>query len=325
MNCLLAGWCGDAAGAVLEFMRSEEITPSSIQEALRMPGGGVFKVGPGQITDDSELELAILNAVRSHDPHDGYPIDDVAANYISWIESAPFDIGRTCYKAFNNAKNASDMMKNASSLNMNTESNGALMRAAGLAVWASTMPVNVVAQYAKQDALFSHPNPYCVECNKLFCCAISLLLKQQKVTIEEKASKVYDWVYRNARLTKEWLDEPMDSLVASVNIGHVKHAFRLAIHHMKHMTSYEDAMFDVLIRGGDTDTNAKIVMNILGALYNNDPNHKLPNYMVGPVLTFDCTKVAPSQGRRRPSLFGVKYFVSSQIQDKKKAKKQEDS
>ena len=31
---------------------------------MRMPGGGVFNVGPGQVTDDSELAMCLLNAAN---------------------------------------------------------------------------------------------------------------------------------------------------------------------------------------------------------------------------------------------------------------------
>ena len=56
-----------------------------------MPGGGFFKVGPGQITDDSELAMTLMFAlVESKSTLNG---DIFCRWYKKWVESRPFDIG----------------------------------------------------------------------------------------------------------------------------------------------------------------------------------------------------------------------------------------
>lgn len=56
-GAILGAAVGDAAGGVLEFqpIPSDE----QVRNALRMPGGGVHRLGPGQITDDSELAICL--------------------------------------------------------------------------------------------------------------------------------------------------------------------------------------------------------------------------------------------------------------------------
>ncbi len=56
-GCIMGAFCGDALGADLEF--SEEINGPAIEKALEMPRGGVFKLGPGQVTGNSELALCL--------------------------------------------------------------------------------------------------------------------------------------------------------------------------------------------------------------------------------------------------------------------------
>ena len=47
---------GDSCGSYQED--SEDILSEEVlQECLSMPGGGPHKVGPGQVTDDSEMML----------------------------------------------------------------------------------------------------------------------------------------------------------------------------------------------------------------------------------------------------------------------------
>lgn len=58
---IIGAFVGDAAGAVLEFM--DVVTDAHVDEALLFQGGGVFKVGPGQITDDSEMAMCLLHGI----------------------------------------------------------------------------------------------------------------------------------------------------------------------------------------------------------------------------------------------------------------------
>ncbi len=38
-----------------------------VKEALDMPGGGIMNVGPGQITDDSEMAMCLLHSLNNQD------------------------------------------------------------------------------------------------------------------------------------------------------------------------------------------------------------------------------------------------------------------
>ncbi|CAI5498198.1 unnamed protein product [Closterium sp. Naga37s-1] len=60
-GAIVGAFAGDAAGAVLEF--GGVVTAVAARRAMTMPGGGVFRVGPGQITDDSELALCLARAL----------------------------------------------------------------------------------------------------------------------------------------------------------------------------------------------------------------------------------------------------------------------
>jgi len=51
------------------------------------------------------------------------------------------------------------------------------------------------------------------------------------------------------------------------SIGFVKYGFVHAFRRLKNKTSYINAIFETLIGGGDTDTNACIVGGLVGAYY----------------------------------------------------------
>ena len=48
-------------------------------------------------------------------------------------------------------------------------------------------------------------------------------------------------------------------------IGVIDIAFMWAFYYLNKKTTYKDALRDILLRGGDTDTNAAIVGGLLGA------------------------------------------------------------
>ena len=62
LGAVLGALVGDAAGAVLEFF-GQAITAADVEHALAMPGGGTWAVAPGQVTDDGELTMSLLNAL----------------------------------------------------------------------------------------------------------------------------------------------------------------------------------------------------------------------------------------------------------------------
>lgn len=67
-GCLMGLFVGDACGASLEFQR--KVTEEDVITAMTFPGGGALQIGPGQVTDDSELAIHLWRALRGHNPKD---------------------------------------------------------------------------------------------------------------------------------------------------------------------------------------------------------------------------------------------------------------
>ena len=89
-GALMGSFMGDAAGAPLEF--HPWITKRAVKNALLFQGGGVLRVGPGQVTDDSEMAISLANGLfESRDR--SLNINEITRWYAKWIQSSPFDIG----------------------------------------------------------------------------------------------------------------------------------------------------------------------------------------------------------------------------------------
>ena len=118
-----------------------------------MPGGGKFRLDPGQITDDSQMMLKLAEGLVKNGQ---FNLQTIAIKYYEWYKSSPFDIGLTIRnplkrieKQINENYNGninnflqqnkySEIMIFESELkNGNSLSNGGLMRLSPLAIFLS--------------------------------------------------------------------------------------------------------------------------------------------------------------------------------------------
>lgn len=86
---------GDSVGATTEFMSKEDIK-LRYGEVTKQLGGGWLNLKPGEVTDDTQMMLCVMDALTKF-PND---IDrfkcECANNFVSWIETDPKDVGATC-------------------------------------------------------------------------------------------------------------------------------------------------------------------------------------------------------------------------------------
>src|SRR5690606_24366886 len=90
-GALLGQLAGDALGSMVEFQCASFIRalfPAGIREIGPSPVWGTI---PGQPTDDSEMALALARTLAAR----GFDLEAIRAAYVEWLDSGPFDVGRT--------------------------------------------------------------------------------------------------------------------------------------------------------------------------------------------------------------------------------------
>lgn len=298
MGCLLGACSGDAAGATLEFM-GRRPTRTEVESALKMPGGGVWNIAPGQITDDGELTLCLAHALAGQP---NFEIELIARQYAAWIESHPFDVGittRTSLGCFLRdahwrticAKDgyAAGMRQAATQHCADSKANGSLMRATPLGIWGHRFADADLANFARQDSALSHPNQSCQDAVACYAIAIANLMRTPgDRCMAFHATKTWANAYANTEV-RGWLDDaernlnyPYHPQAGFIRIAFI-HAFRLLIQGADYMA----AMREVLAGGGDTDTNACIVGGLIGAA---DGSSAIPAEMTRAVIECDTSK-----------------------------------
>ena len=265
-----------------------------------MSGGGVFRLAPGQITDDGELTLALAHALIEGDG--SYDLNKVAARYKDWFDSEPFDIGGTTHSALSvrvqdGMRLGEAMTLRAQAHSMGSKANGALMRATPLGIWAARQTVEEAVRAARADACLTHPNPSCQWANVAYVLAIRHLMLRagdSSGAIAAARDALETGLKEGAEEVLSWIDDACKGRLPDCHpqAGFVKIAFTHAFHHLKVGSCYEVALRQVLTGGGDTDTNACIVGGLMGA---HDGVHAVPLRMAQAVLGCDTQR-----GRHRP-------------------------
>ncbi len=86
---------GDSVGATTEFMSKDEIK-SKYGEVTKQLGGGWLNLKPGEVTDDTQMMLCVMDALMKFpDDIDRFKCE-CANDFVSWLETKPKDVGNTC-------------------------------------------------------------------------------------------------------------------------------------------------------------------------------------------------------------------------------------
>ena len=145
-----------------------------------------------------------------------------------------------------------------------------MMRISPLGIFGTYFDLRDVAEWARQDALLTHPNPVCVQANALFAMGIAHAIRTC-IGAQELYDQIVAWAQEMD--CKQSLMEaitgantaPPDDYIEKM--GWVLIAFRNALWQLLHAPNLEEGVVDTIMRGGDTDTNAAICGALLGAVY----------------------------------------------------------
>lgn len=262
---------GDALGAPLEFMTAGQIA-NQHGEVTEMIGGGWLRVKPGEITDDTQMTLAVAEGIIEEP---GNPIEAIGERFIAWAHSGPKDIGGTCSRsiygaAAGGARRPTEdewfrASKDTAKANgRRSGGNGALMRTVypGLYYQGRLMAVETAAAIAQMTHWDEESNEAC----EIYTDMIYLITEavNKHGAAADKAQIVKETlhgtryeIYPDAKETEEL--NPTGYVVDSM-----KCAMAAAFWNVE---SFERAVIDAANMGGDADTIAAITGGIAGAYY----------------------------------------------------------
>lgn len=231
---------GDAMGATTEFMTKEEIQ-NKYGIVDNIIGGGWLNLKPGEITDDTQMTLCVMEALQDS-VEIGSGVDYfyklVGANFIKWLDGKPKDVGTQCaigiayYKKYGKQRN---IVKNECG-------NGGLMRALPCAL-INRFDLNIIQN------CFTHRNEECL------------------TYLEEYHNIIVDCVCDN---NKERYDIHVKYAYLHEPTGYVKNTFENVIWHVSNAKNFSNAIISAVNNGGDADTIGALTGGLAGAIYGYD-------------------------------------------------------
>ncbi len=243
---------GDALGATVEFMTAREI--AIVHGVHReITGGGWLRLRPGQITDDTQMCLALGTAILAHSE---WNLGAVADAFVEWMHGRPVDIGNTCRRGIRRYLRDGSLEAPPSD---HEAGNGAAMR---------NLPV-VIVNVADEPAMLARS------------------LAQARITHHNAASD--EATLTLARMTRTLLlggsladcSHLAEDLVArhprfrfrpypKRTSGFIVDTMQTVLDAFFHSDSFEDCLVLAVNRGGDADTIGALVGQLAGALHGVD-------------------------------------------------------
>lgn len=287
-GCMLGQLAGDSLGSLVEFQTSGQIKQVYPQGVRQLSNGGTWNTIAGQPTDDSEMALLLARMLVKNGKYSAAHAKDA---YIYWINSNPFDCGATISAGLQGM------------LNHQSQANGAMMRISPLGIFGANYDLQTVSDWAIQDAELTHPNRICLHANALFVMAISHAISKT-VSPETLYSDILTW------MKDIDIEEPLAEAVMNAaeqppsdyiyQQGWVLIALQNTLYQLLHAPSFEEAVIDTVMQGGDTDTNAAICGALLGSVYGIDA---VPSQWQDCILNCRPDAESPNVFRPRPKCF----------------------
>lgn len=241
---------GDALGATVEFMTPREIAAThGVHRDLT--GGGWLRLRPGQVTDDTQMALALGSAIIASPG--GWDLRAVADAYLAWMQSRPPDIGHTCRRGIRRYQQTGVLEAPPTD---DSAGNGAAMR--NLPVVLSTL----------------HDDPAFRERS----------LAQARITHHHPLSDAA--VLALGEITRAWLrGAPLAAGLCLAHVlaadhpafkfrpwpgragGYIVETVQTVFDALFNTDTLEDCLVTVVNRGGDADTTGALAGQLAGALY----------------------------------------------------------
>lgn len=273
---------GDSLGCSREFNNSCPYTGRlDHQTIVNTRFQGRKELLPGQVTDDSELTLALLRQIIIDK---GYNRDNVIMAYLKWANSGLWMMGhntKSLFKGVTTIRGYKERMNNKINKGEISKSNGSLMRCSPLALIANN-------DILIQDINITNPNNVNRDCGLCYITALRLAF------LNYNPEDIYNYIKSVAQTNevKEVFYQIDNQLYRnlSINKGYVCHGFYCAMKCMK--MDFNDAMRWIITQPStDTDTNACIAGALLGAIYGFDKLKSDPDteYNINKVINCDSS------------------------------------
>ena len=240
---------GDALGATVEFLTRDEIA-TRYGVHRKMTGGGWLHLAPGQVTDDTEMSLALGRSLVRCQTFD---IRDICEEFAVWLRSSPIDVGNTCRRGIRRY-----MMHGTTAGEFcdGDAGNGAAMRVLPVALASWTNPEQA-RLWAVQQGHITHHHPLSDDASAALMTMLCGLLAGEGMKVVRTAAHDLESRHKAFRFDK----------YRGMASGYIIDTMQTVMHFYFMTDNFTDAVIQTVNQGGDADTTGALVGMLAGATY----------------------------------------------------------
>ena len=243
---------GDALGATVEFMTASEIRYKYVSHAS-MVGGGWLNLRPGQVTDDTEMSLALGHSILRRK---GFDLKDVADSYVTWLRGRPVDVGNTCRRGIRRYMTLGTLEAPPSD---GDGGNGACMR--NLPVALATLGDDAAFErWTLAQCHLTHNHPY----SDAATLTLGRMVREMLTGTGAEGARL------EADLLAERHKPFRFANYRGPSSAYIVDTACTVLHHYFTTGTYRDCLVAVVNQGGDADTTGALAGMLAGATYGVD-------------------------------------------------------
>lgn len=282
---LTGHFMGDALGAPYEFWKwnkdriySGKLNIDLFRKRVMFNRGEEIRYPPGSVTDDSQMTIALINALIKKRKWDR---ETVVLSYCKWSHTNNTGMGRNTAFIFGNrsmkgyeskVEKMEELIKKGEQPSL---ANGSLMRCSPLCIFDND-------KYIVKDTKLSNPYKQNIQASKVYYQVLHSLLLG-KTNVREIITNCLEWI--TDKDLKTCIQQALNREIRDVvkQKGWVLHALWCSLvgilFAIENKSSYRSVMKWTITQGGnkgvgDTDTNAAITGALVGAYYGWDELNK---------------------------------------------------
>lgn len=267
---------GDALGAPLEFMDAAEIE-RKYRRVWKMIGGGWLNVAPGEVTDDTQMTVAVAEGIIEAPKS---PIEAIGHKFVSWIAHGPKDVGGTCQSSIGKAMAMAPegflprgevwpvaAERTHEEFGGRSAGNGSLMRTVYVGLYYGDE--ERVAHWARRISEMTHYDRVASDACELYSRMVCRMVAEPE--LEARQRILFDLLKGHYEAghpcSYQTICKPG---FRPSPTGYVLDSFAAALWCILKTSCFEEAVVKAVNLGGDADTIGAITGGLAGALYGYD-------------------------------------------------------
>lgn len=261
-GCLVGLAIGDALGAAVEFMEEDRV---------RARYGRLIDYGgrpgrKGQYTDDTAMALCIA---RSLVERGGVDLSDIAVKFVHWMVTDGSGIGNQTRGVLCRVRDGEEPFAASTAVweqsRRKAAGNGGVMRCAPIALLDWDKP-DALVRHSRETCRLTHPDPRCEwSCVAVNAAVARLLHGERDVADAVNAAVAGQCDELESALALARTTPVADMRVDGWDQGYTIVTTQIAFAALLGGEPFEEALVQVVNKGGDADTNGAVAGALLGA------------------------------------------------------------